>query len=634
MLHSLKNFIVTNRPMRGGRYLLLSLTILLYFVSAFCFTYLDQQVNASQSVIFWDSILHGRLLYAYQDALDIIGTEREHMADIPMCYEPLSYFILGIMNFPAVILYEIGVLKFSSIYFYIFVKTQQIIMALIATFYVYKINVVLSGDKKINKYSVYLTTLMFLLSPGLIYFAILMGQMEIYATTFALIGIYYWLKHDNIKFTLFFAISIPFKIFTFLIFVPLVLLREKKIIKIILYCYSGLLFYILPKLLYSTSDAYITSLAENKNRIKSLITENWFITGFNREHVSTFIICLILVYVCAYLFKPVHQEKKWGLYYCFVIFVLFFIFVPHYSYWIVIITPFIPILSAANPQVRSLNVILSTIFWCSYLLLTTSYFYFMSSFDMTASMLLPHVFGDSDRSIAKYPYLTYFLSDIGLVKYNYMVNAAYIGALLGLVIINFPGLKKFPIPLSRGDLFLVVIRAMVIVLTIVGLIYIYYKPNDVILDTTTAEGGNLSYNIFNANPKGNEDGFRQILTFEEQYEIKNISLNLSNAGQNFTAYGSVVIKLEDPSGNELFTQKLGYNQIINGEYTKIKVPNVIVNPHTQYGLVLEPDRYMSVGGVYVGATKGKKLPGSLLFHGQDTGRSLLMKINGEKYRTN
>lgn len=611
---------------RIGNGLLVSVIVFLYIIST-CFFYGDQITNSAQSVLFWDSLLHGRALNAYQDVLDKVGSE----IGCPLCYEPLAYLILGIVNLPSVIFYEMGILNISSFSFWLFVKLQQIAMVLIAAFYVYKISSILSkGHEADVKFSVVL----FLLSPGLIYFAIIIGQMEIYAITFALIGIYYWLKGDSIKFVLFFAISVTFKMFTFLIFVPLVLIREKKLLKIVIYCCSGLWLLIIPKILYSQSDAYTASLAESKNRIKSLISANSFINDFWHNPVSIFIIAIIIIYVLAYLCKSIH-EREWGIYYSFVSLVALFITAQHSPHWIVVITPFIPLFTAIAPKKNSMNVILSLLFWSSYLFLALLYFPSYAAFEMTNQMAIPRVFGFTDVSIIKYHTLFDFFKDAGLSKYSFLASAIYMGAAICLVIVNCPKLRNVQ-ELFSYDKLLIAARAIVIIPIIVGMIFIYYKQNDAIVDTLNMEGEG-SANIFSYMESDDKDTLKQVLSFDGEYKLDRLVISLGNSGQNFVANGLIVIKLvEDTSKTVVFTKKIGYNEIINGEYTQIKLSNVIVNSRTKYDLIIKPDKFMNMpySAAFVGITKDKKLSGELFYYGQDTGKSLMLKINGEKIKFN
>ena len=61
----------------------------------------------------------------------------------------------------------------------------------------------------------------------------LVGQLDVLAFPFLLLGIYYYQRKNYKKFILFFSIAISFKLFPLFIFIPLVLLYEKNVLKII-----------------------------------------------------------------------------------------------------------------------------------------------------------------------------------------------------------------------------------------------------------------------------------------------------------------------------------------------------------------------------------------------------------------
>ena len=147
----------------------------------------------------------------------------------------------------------------------------------------------------------------------------------------------------------------------------------------------------------------------------------------------------------------------------------------------------------------------------------------------------------------------------------------------------------------------------------------------------------MGYNLFTDTvlPKNSNDALRQFLTFDKDYAIKNIRIKLTSAGQQFNAYGSIIVELyNDTAHDTLFVKKIGYNEIINGEYTRIHLPDVIVNHHDIYSLIVKPDRYMPFGGVWIEITKGQQLSGALLYYGNDIVRSLSLKIDGAEYLVN
>ena len=95
--------------------------------------------------------------------------------------------------------------------------------------------------------------------------------MEIYVVFFSMLGILYWLKKDNKKFILCFALAIPIKMFALMIFFPLILIREKRIWKVIVNLLSGCSIWIILKLLFQSNAAYRLSVSEPNQRMLDTI---------------------------------------------------------------------------------------------------------------------------------------------------------------------------------------------------------------------------------------------------------------------------------------------------------------------------------------------------------------------------
>ena len=79
-----------------------------------------------------------------------------------------------------------------------------------------------SGKARIAAYG-------FATAPIGFYSQFIFGQYDSLTLFFTLLGVYYFFRRDNVRFVLFFGIAITCKYFAFLIFLPMLLLREKKV---------------------------------------------------------------------------------------------------------------------------------------------------------------------------------------------------------------------------------------------------------------------------------------------------------------------------------------------------------------------------------------------------------------------
>ena len=74
--------------------------------------------------------------------------------------------------------------------------------------------------------------LIFVSSPLLLSSTFILSQYDIIPLFFILLGVYAYINKDYKRFVLWFAIAIPLKLFALFAFIPLLLLKEKRIVKI------------------------------------------------------------------------------------------------------------------------------------------------------------------------------------------------------------------------------------------------------------------------------------------------------------------------------------------------------------------------------------------------------------------
>jgi len=123
-----------------------------------------------------------------------------------------------------------------------------------------KIATLIQIKKPINKFSI---NAIYLTSPIAIFIIFIFSQYDIFGIFFSLFGVYFYLKKRWSLFLMFFSIAISFKFFALIIFVPLVLLTEKNIKKIIFSFLIGASFTALQLLLYWHSEVFRSDIFFN-----------------------------------------------------------------------------------------------------------------------------------------------------------------------------------------------------------------------------------------------------------------------------------------------------------------------------------------------------------------------------------
>ena len=167
------------------------------------------------------SYLQGHIL----DFYEWTASEGEMYAS----YMPSTYILFAIWNIPLKLLgivdgpqleVHCGVLMYYKLLPTLFYLGSAILM--------YKIAREIGMEQGKAKLCMYA----FLTAPIGFYSQFLFGQYDSFTVFFVLLGIYNYLKDNRTLFVLFFALSLPLKYFSLLVFVPMLLLKEKVIWKI------------------------------------------------------------------------------------------------------------------------------------------------------------------------------------------------------------------------------------------------------------------------------------------------------------------------------------------------------------------------------------------------------------------
>lgn len=178
---------------------------------------------------------------------------------------------------------------------------------------------------------------LFATSPFVIFTVFIFSQYDIIGVFFTLLGYYFYLNKRFLYFSLLFSIAISFKYFAFIIYVPLILLIEKRVIYLIGYLIIGWLFTLIQVALYWHSNIFVEgifSLASGK-------------TGDAMGRPFAYYLAAIYVLMCAYAFyTKIPSVDRKGLWYRNAIllpvfaYALMFSIVRWHPHWMVIVAPF------------------------------------------------------------------------------------------------------------------------------------------------------------------------------------------------------------------------------------------------------------------------------------------------------
>lgn len=295
----------------------------------YCFVYNDIIITTKHGILLWDCVFEGNTRSFYDIALQRVTGAY---------YDFVMYIIFAIWDLPLWLVQKCGLADNSLNYLggMLWAKSIILFFVFVCLYYMWKI-LKLAGN--FSKYE-----LLFLFSTDIFVTAFLciVGQYDIIATAFMLAGLYYYLIGSYKKFIMAFAIAIPIKAFALLLFIPILLQKEKNLLKII---YNVIL--VLIPVIMSRVIVPISSHQEGSNvsLLLGAFLDNSLIASNGR--FSVFLVCYIIFVAYCYIhtFTDLLYDSLVTSVFAFAIFLL--LTNPN-PYWWFYLAPFIVLLIMLN----------------------------------------------------------------------------------------------------------------------------------------------------------------------------------------------------------------------------------------------------------------------------------------------
>lgn len=543
------------------------------FVSYFIFMYVDITNTIDNSVLFTKSIFSGDFFNFYDYTIEHASTK------YPANYEFLTYIPFAIWNLPL----AIGNMAFGFDYNHstaalLWAKGIIVVFAVITIFLIYKILTLCKVEKNFSILAC------FVFSTSIMFFwpSFLIVQIDLPALTLILMGVYNYLKGNNKLFIAFFALSIPFKMFGVFLFIPLLILKEKRIVFIVAKTILVMIPQLLCKILFMGSEAYNFALnSQSKDAINSLFN---FTDLIGPRKLSLFIIAFFAVCVFCYIYKfdenNIQLKYSLPLYISALTYGSMMIFVQIRGYWIVYLAPFLIITIFLSGKLMKLNLLLELISGISFFM-----WYCVSGGGAAKDenivwRLLLYKFTERPKSSElKYGNISEMFTSFGLEHFEYLFFTVFVCSLVAILVICCPFfLKKYDFDtiVDRG---VIIIRPIVILVIIALYIYAY-----------TATGNPVIYNTINDSNVSSEcdllddnNTVSQKLNFDKDYSLEELNVVFENSNPSRNNFGSVVIEINNTTADEnVYSKRIGCSMIKDGKTTKIKLNDLEVNSDDTY----------------------------------------------------
>jgi len=305
------------------------------------------------------------------------------------------------------------------------------------------------------------------------------AQTDILYSYFLLLGLKAYLRDDWKKFLLFMACSISCKVITALVFIALLLLREKRILYIARDAFIGVVVVPLERVWYkvielinarlfgvSESSAQVgkmttllasatdstSAVAEVVEKTQDQITVDFFSHFYHKAlffefpairkgySASLMVFILVLIYIWCYIQKKDDADiwKKKAVYVSTVTWMVFFVCASPSPYWIVAMYPFLFLMIFINADRIRINMLLENVFTLLMFLvyvIDTEWVYGGSSnldYLLLQGLLKPtHSSGDDG------PYVARYLYNLHINSLMNVITAICLAAAVALVVVNY-----------------------------------------------------------------------------------------------------------------------------------------------------------------------------------------------------
>lgn len=309
----------------------------------FIFYYADITVTARFSMIFIDSAFDGHWLSFYDNAL------ASGIAPEGAVYDIGTYVVFALWGFPIWILnrfFSVEVLSVGSLLWF---KTLLVVLTGWSLKILIDVALELEVHEKVRK----MMPILFLTSSVTFFPIMIAVQYDIISVLLMLKGVLVFLRYkEKKKYIVFFAGAMLIKPFALFPFVALVLLREKKIIKIIRNICIGCLPLLACKLFYSFSPGYQESSGDFLTNMLPNLFSLTLPTGY--FDFSVFMLLLFIVYIYCYGYKEEYttRAKRTVVLILGAIWLSFCVFMGISPYWSIYLAPFLVLMICLNKHIN------------------------------------------------------------------------------------------------------------------------------------------------------------------------------------------------------------------------------------------------------------------------------------------
>ena len=322
---------------------LLLFAMFLLAAASFVYLYTDMVDMVSNSNLLLKAVFEGKFLEYYTYTLENSTSAFAANYDLPL------YLIFSIWNLPFALIFHFE----ANGIVYLWFKLLVVLCIVVCSCIMYKIYKLFDEEDHFTRGSF---LLLMVTSPLVFLGEFVAGQYDCISMILILAGMYEYLKGRDNRSLLFFCLAVPIKTFAIFLFIPLLVYREKNVLKILLKTACVFIIPFICKLIFRGDPAYSFLLgSQNRDAAKLLMKAS--IQVFNIE-IHVFLLFFLLICFICYFCK---YDKSKVLLISASIYTSFILFIPIRSYWVFLAEPFLILLMTTRPKLYKVNFLIHTV---------------------------------------------------------------------------------------------------------------------------------------------------------------------------------------------------------------------------------------------------------------------------------
>ncbi len=435
-----KNILKKDLDIKNPQRVMLVFAIALSFFSFISFVYPDVAWTTRGGIELLNRLFGGNIRGFYSETEGIIISNSFGICD-GFVYNIFLYVIFAIWNIPLFI-YE----KVTGLYaldcFPAILWAKSISLPFLYVTITNSYAIAKHIKKEINDYTVFNSV--FFSSVLLFTPFLLMGQYDSIFVCFLILGIRGYIEEDDKRFLLFFALSMPIKLFSLFSFIPLLILQTKNVKEFLKKFFIGISFFlftlILQKIIFVTGDY-------EKNFMEGTILSFVFQGRLNLTYSQSSIFIILFALLClSLLFVNFDNDKKaiFSIWISFVSYSLFFVCCLTHPQWSMILLPLSVIaIMIQTDEASPFALLIETVMEIGLLIAQIGYYYWVFSRSVVTYLPLGKaVASEYEGGFTLFDMFSMIFPSIDSTAYMLFGGGVFVAAIIVFIYWAFPFRKN------------------------------------------------------------------------------------------------------------------------------------------------------------------------------------------------